>query len=261
MYKRQTSIIGVGTDSTKLIFSDLTAKNGRRIIPVSAGKSLGRGVSVVNSKLFSNITGKCIEICDLSKAKALSGRHNHENAAAAYAAIQSLGLNIKEIGEAFLSFPGLPHRMENLGFASSVMFVNDSKATNSDASMQALNTYSNIFWILGGKSKSDGIESLIPYFKNVSKSYLIGESAPKFHKTLTKHKVNHKISGTLEKAIICATRDAMQSECPNPVVMLSPSCASFDQFENFAVRGDAFRGHVNKIINLFSQQENNVSKY
>jgi UDP-N-acetylmuramoylalanine--D-glutamate ligase len=151
--------------------------------------------------------------------------------------------------------------MENLGFASSVMFVNDSKATNSDASMQALNTYSNIFWILGGKSKSDGIESLIPYFKNVSKSYLIGESAPKFHKTLTKHKVNHKISGTLEKAIICATRDAMQSECPNPVVMLSPSCASFDQFENFAVRGDAFRGHVNKIINLFSQQENNVSKY
>lgn len=259
--QEDTSIIGVGTPSTKLIFSDLTAKNGRRIIPVSAGKSLGRGVSVVNSKLFSNITGKCIEICDLSKAKALSGRHNHENAAAAYAAIQSLGLNIKEIGEAILSFPGLPHRMENLGFASSVMFVNDSKATNSDASMQALNTYSNIFWILGGKSKSDGIESLIPYFKNVSKSYLIGESAPKFHKTLTKHKVNHKISGTLEKAIICATRDAIQSECPNPVVMLSPSCASFDQFENFAVRGDAFRSHVNKIINLFSKEENNVSKY
>ena len=102
---------------------------------------------------------------------------------------------------------------------------------------------------------------MIPYFKNVSKSYLIGESALQFHKTLTKYKVNHKISGTLEKAILCATRDAIQSELPNPVVMLSPSCASFDQFENFEVRVDTFRSHVNKIINLFSQQENKVSIY
>ena len=252
---QDTAVIGVDTASTKLIFSDLTAKNGRRIIPVSAGKSLGRGVSVVNSRLYSNINGKCVEICDLSKAKALSGRHNHQNAAAAYAAVQSIGLDVIKVGQAILSFSGLPHRMENLGFAGPVMFVNDSKATNSDSTMQALNTYSNIFWIVGGKSKSDGIEPLTHYFKNVTKSYLIGESAPKFHKTLTKYNVEHKISGTLEKAIICATRDAIQSEQPNPVVMLSPSCSSFDQFENFAIRGDAFRSHANRIIELFSKEE------
>jgi UDP-N-acetylmuramoylalanine--D-glutamate ligase len=254
-----TAVIGVDTENTKQIYSDLTAKNGRRIIPVSTRKSLGRGVSVMNAKLYSNINGKCVEVCDLAKASALEGKHNHQNAAAAFAAVQSLGIDQKAIGEAILSFPGLAHRMETIGSAGPVRFVNDSKATNADAAMQALKSYQNIFWIAGGVAKAGGINPLQDYFPNVTKAYLIGDAAPDFHKTLTKNKVEHKVSGSLEKAILCATRDAMQSGKPNPIILLSPACASFDQFKNFETRGEAFREQTSRIIDLFEQEKNRMS--
>jgi len=254
-----TAVVGVDTPETKRIYSELTAKNGRRIMPVSTKKSLGRGVSVMNGKLYCNLSGKCHEICDLSQAKALEGLHNHQNAAAAYAAVKSFGIDPKAIGEAILSFPGLSHRMETIGAAGPVRFVNDSKATNADAAMQALKAYENIFWIGGGVAKSGGIEPLVEHFPNITKAYLIGEAAPEFHKTLTKKKVEHKVSGTLEKAILCATRDAMQSGKPNPIVLLSPACASFDQFKNFETRGEAFREHTTRIIDLFEQEKNRMS--
>ena len=254
-----TAVIGVDNPETKRLFSELKAKNGRRIIPISAKKSLGRGVSVMNGKLYCNLSGKCHEICDLSQAKALEGKHNHQNAAAAYAAVQSLGLDPKAIGEAILSFPGLAHRMETIGSAGPVRFVNDSKATNADAAMQALKSYDNIFWVAGGVAKAGGIEPLADYFPNITKAYLIGEAAPDFHKSLTKKKVEHKVSGTLEKAILCATRDAMQSGKPNPIVLLSPACASFDQFKNFETRGEAFREQASRIIDLFEQEKNRMT--
>ena len=136
-----TAVIGVDNEETKRLYSELTAKNGRRIIPVSAKKSLGRGISVMNAKLYCNLSGKCHDICDISHATALEGKHNHQNAAAAYAAVQSLGIDSKAIGEAILSFPGLAHRMETIGSAGPVRFVNDSKATNADAAKQALKSY------------------------------------------------------------------------------------------------------------------------
>ena len=254
-----TAVIGVDNPETKRLFSDLKAKNGRRIIPISAKKSLGRGVSVMKGKLYCNLNDKCHEICDLSQAQALEGKHNHQNAAAAYAAVQSLGLDPKAIGEAILSFPGLAHRMETIGSAGPVRFVNDSKATNADAAMQALKSYDNIFWVAGGVAKAGGVEPLAEYFPNITKAYLIGEAAPDFHKTLTKKKVEHKVSGTLEKAILCATRDAMQSGKLNPIVLLSPACASFDQFKNFETRGEAFREQASRIIDLFEQEKNRMS--
>ena len=254
-----TAVIGVDSPETKRIYSELTAKNGRRIVPVSIKKSLGRGVSVMGGKLYCNLSGKCHEVCDLSQAKALEGKHNHQNAAAAYAAVQSLGIDPKVIGEAILSFPGLAHRMETIGSAGPVRFVNDSKATNADAAMQALKSYDNIFWVAGGVAKAGGIEPLAEYFSNITKAYLIGEAAPDFHKTLTKKKIAHKVSGTLEKAILCATRDAMQSGKPNPIVLLSPACASFDQFKNFETRGEAFRDQASRIIDLFEQEKNRMS--
>ena len=254
-----TAVIGVDNEETKRLYSEMTAKNGRRIIPVSAKKSLGRGISVMNAKLYCNLSGKCHDICDISQAMALEGKHNHQNAAAAYAAVQSLGIDSKAIGEAILSFPGLAHRMETIGSAGPVRFVNDSKATNADAAEQALKSYDNIFWVAGGVAKSGGIEPLAKYFPNISKAYLIGEAAPEFHKTLTKKKVEHKVSGTLEKAILCATRDAMQSGKENPIVLLSPACASFDQFKNFETRGEAFREHTSRIIDLFEQEKNRMT--
>ena len=254
-----TAVIGVDNEETRRLYSELTAKNGRRIIPVSAKKSLGRGISVMNAKLYCNLSGKCHDICDISQATALEGKHNHQNAAAAYAAVQSLGVDSKAIGEAILSFPGLAHRMETIGSAGPVRFVNDSKATNADAAKQALKSYDNIYWVAGGVAKSGGIEPLAKHFPNITKAYLIGEAAPDFHKTLTKKKVEHKVSGTLEKAILCATRDAMQSGKANPIVLLSPACASFDQFKNFETRGEAFREHTSRIIDLFEQEKNRMT--
>jgi len=254
-----TAVIGVDNPETKRLFSELKAKNGRRIIPISAKKSLGRGVSVMNGKLYSNLSGKCVEVCDLSQAKALEGKHNHQNAAAAYAAVQSLGLDPKAIGEAILSFPGLAHRMETIGMAGPVRFVNDSKATNADAAKQALNSYDNIFWVAGGVAKEGGIETLAELFPHITKAYLIGEAAPSFHKTLKKKKVETKVCGDLEKAVLCATRDAMQSGKTNPIVLLSPACASFDQFKNFETRGEAFREQASRIIDLFEQEKNRMT--
>ena len=200
-----------------------------------------------------------MEICDLNTAKALEGLHNHQNAAVAFAAVQSLGLDAKAIGEAILTFPGLAHRMETIGTAGPVRFVNDSKATNADAAKQALKSYDNIFWVAGGQAKAGGIDPLSPLFANVSKAYLIGDAAPEFHKTLTKKKVSHKVSGELEKAVLCATRDAMASKKPNPIVLLSPACASFDQFKSFETRGEAFRNYAQRIIDLYEQEKNRMT--
>ena len=252
-------VIGVDDEDSRRICTELTAKNGRRILPISTHKCLGRGASVMKGKLYCNMHKKSFAVCDLNTAQALEGQHNWQNAAAAYAAVQSLSIDAKAIGEAILSFPGLAHRMESIGSAGPVRFVNDSKATNSDAALQALKSYDNIFWIAGGQAKTGGIAPLADVFPNIAKAYLIGEAAKDFHKTLKKKKVAAKVSGDLEKAILCATRDAMASNKPNPIVLLSPACASFDQFKDFETRGEAFRTHTQRIIDLFEQEKNRMT--
>ena len=145
---------------------------------------------------------------------------------------------------AFNSFPGLPHRMEEVGRAGRVIFINDSKATNADSSEKALATWPrDIFWIAGGKPKEGGIESLAPLFPRVAKAYLIGASSDEFSATLT-GKVEIERCVTLDVAVAAAARDAAASAGTEPVVLLSPACASYDQFKNFEVRGDAFRSLV-----------------
>lgn len=259
IFNNQTSddavIVGVDDATGKRRASELIAANGRRIVPISGRRSLGRGVSVIKGKLYCAM-GKSVDmICDLSKARALEGEHNHQNAAAAYAAVRSLGLDPKAIGKAILSFPGLAHRMESLGSVAKVRYINDSKATNSDAAMQALKAYDAIYWIAGGVAKDGGIAPLVPYFESVQRAYLIGEAAENFQTVLLKSKIPAKISGDLDKAVLCATRDALASKAQNPVILLSPACASFDQFKNFEVRGDAFRKQATRIIDLFEAEK------
>lgn len=248
------AIVGVDDDYGKALYSQLKVKNGRSIVPISAQRSLGFGASVLGGKLFCNVSKKSVQICDMTKAKALEGGHNWQNAAAAYAAVSSLGIDGKMIGKAILSFGGLAHRMETIGNLRKVRFVNDSKATNADAARQALSSYDKIFWIAGGEAKAGGIKPALDLMGNVSKAYLIGKAAPKFHKTLNKAGVDNKISGTLDMAIVCATKDALESDAENPIILLSPACASFDQYKNFEIRGDAFRAQVQDLINLFSQE-------
>jgi len=138
--------------------------------------------------------------------------------------------------------------MEVMGSVDDVLFVNDSKGTNADAAAMALGSFDNIYWIAGGLPKEGGIESLRPFFGHISKAYLIGEAAPEFSATLG-NDVAFEISQTLDVAVANASEDAKQSG-QKAVVMLSPACASFDQFANFEIRGEAFRAEVEKLENL-----------
>ena len=177
-------------------------------------------------------------IADLSAARSLPGRHNAQNAAFAYAAARALGVSHDAAVEGLLTFPGLAHRMEAVGHIGPVRFINDSKATNADAARQALSSYDRIFWIAGGKPKDGGIDALADLFPRIARAYLIGEAADAFAATLGD--VPHVISGTMEAAVAAAAADASAAGGPQ-IVLLSPACASFDQFPDFEVRGEAFR--------------------
>lgn len=255
-----TAVIGVDNPEGRRLCTAMTARNGRSVIPISGRKSLGRGACVIKGKLYCAQNRKVKEVANLVQAKALEGTHNWQNAAAAYTAVSALGINLEKIGKAILSFPGLAHRMETVGTVGPVRYVNDSKATNADAARQALASYKNIYWIAGGVAKEGGISPLTDLFGNVTKAYLIGESAKHFAKTLKSKKADCKLSGTLEAAILCATRDALSSGEANPIILLSPACASFDQFKNFEVRGDAFRDKAAEIVKLFEAEKKRLSK-
>jgi UDP-N-acetylmuramoylalanine--D-glutamate ligase len=189
--------------------------------------------------------GEGAPAADLAGARALRGAPNGQNAAFAYAVARALGVERDRIARAFETFPGLAHRMEEVGRLDRVLFINDSKATNADAAEKALLSFHDIHWILGGKPKAGGVEPLRPLFPRVAKAYLIGEASDEFARTLTGF-VPFERYGSLDAAIEAAAEDATRSTAHEPTVLLSPACASFDQFTNFEARGDAFRSHVDK---------------
>jgi UDP-N-acetylmuramoylalanine--D-glutamate ligase len=155
-----------------------------------------------------------------------------------------LGLAPAAVAAGLATFPGLPHRLEELGRLGATVFINDSKATNADSAATALAAFArDVFWILGGRPKQGGIGALAPYFPRVAKAYLIGEATDEFAATL-QGKVAFERCGTLDRAVAAAARDAVASRATEPVVLLSPACASFDHYRNFEVRGDAFRALV-----------------
>ena len=206
-------------------------------VPGSATPPRNDGIEAAPGLLTAN--GQ--PVADLSAARSLPGRHNAQNAAFAYAAARALGVSHDAVVEGLLSFPGLAHRMEAVGRLGGVRFINDSKGTNADAARQALASYPSVFWIAGGKAKEGGIEALRDLFPHVAKAYLIGEAAEAFAETLgdTPHIVAH----TMERAVEMAAADAAKAG-GEQVVLLSPACASFDQFPDFEVRGEAFRAAV-----------------
>jgi UDP-N-acetylmuramoylalanine--D-glutamate ligase len=180
---------------------------------------------------------------DLDGIQTLRGGHNAQNAAAAIAACLAVGVSQADIVKGLSSFPGLKHRMQPVGRKGQVVFVNDSKATNADAAAPALSSYERIYWIAGGVPKEGGITTLAPFFPKIAKAFLIGAAAPAFAATLGEA-VPFEISGTLAQAVAHAAADAARDTTGPSAVMLSPACASFDQYKNFEVRGDAFVSHV-----------------
>jgi UDP-N-acetylmuramoylalanine--D-glutamate ligase len=215
-------------------------------VPVSVGKVLGRGVFVLDGALYDAQSERAAKIMDLRTADHLPGAHNWQNAALAYAATKPYAKDTRVIASSIADFPGLAHRLEDVGRIGKVRFINDSKATNADAAERALVCFADIFWIAGGKPKQGGIAPLAPHFSRIRKAYLIGEAANEFRATL-EGKVAVEMSGTLENALASAASDAARAEASAPVVLLSPACASFDQFRDFEQRGDAFRALVAKL--------------
>jgi UDP-N-acetylmuramoylalanine--D-glutamate ligase len=243
--KGDTAVIGVDDPWGQQICTEITAANRRTIVPISASKAMGRGIYVLNGLLYDATGERAQEVADLNRARSLPGRHNWQNAAAAYAAAKGLGIPADEAAEHLLTFPGLAHRMETVATLGRVRFVNDSKATNSDAARQALSSYPKSFWIAGGRAKTDGVEPLADLFPRVAKAYLIGEAGPAFVKTL-KGKAPAEECGTLEAAVARAYADASATG-QDAVVLLSPACASFDQYADFEERGEAFRSAVQRL--------------
>ena len=238
------AVLGIDDAQTSAIFTRLSSA-GRQAVPVSVGKVLGRGVFVLDGVLYDAQGGRANRIVDLAAADHLPGAHNWQNAALAYAATRAYARDTRAVASAIVDFGGLPHRLEDVGRIGRVRFVNDSKATNADAAERALVCFPDIYWIAGGRAKEGGIESLARHFPRIRKAYLIGEAANDFARALHDN-APFEIAGTLENAVACAARDAARSSAPAPVVLLSPACASFDQFGDYEHRGEAFRALVGK---------------
>jgi UDP-N-acetylmuramoylalanine--D-glutamate ligase len=233
------AVIGVD-DEWCAAAAERMAKSGKNVVRISVRRKLTDGIYAEGGQIVRASAGKTETIASLDNIDSLRGLHNAQNAACAAAAALALGLDTPQIQSGLRSFGGLVHRMEQVGRKGAVLFVNDSKATNADSAAQALASFSDMFWIAGGKPKTGGITSLAGFFTRIRKAYLIGEAAAEFARTLD-GKVAYEMTGTLERAVEVAARDAAASGLKEPVVLLSPACASFDRYRNFEVRGDRFR--------------------
>ncbi|GBE42081.1 MAG TPA: UDP-N-acetylmuramoyl-L-alanine--D-glutamate ligase [Rhizobiales bacterium] len=229
-----------------------TLEGAFAVAQISTLERVADGVSGVDGVLREWREGKEVSSLDLTGIGSLRGAHNAQNAAICYALARGLGLGPEAIARGLKSFPGLEHRMEEVGRLGKVLFINDSKGTNADAAAHALASFDDIYWIAGGLAKTGGIESLRQYFPRIVHAYLIGEAGQDFARTLA-GEVDHTICGTLDKAVAAAAADAAASEAAEPAVLLSPACASFDQYRSFAVRGDAFRAEVSNLDGVVMQ--------
>ncbi|NVN87491.1 MAG: UDP-N-acetylmuramoyl-L-alanine--D-glutamate ligase [Rhodopseudomonas sp.] len=237
-----TAIVGVD-DGFGRAAADRIEQAGRRVVRISVKQPLADGITVEHETVLRAAGGARSEIARIGGIGSLRGLHNAQNAAAAAAAVLALGVSAEALQKGLRSFPGLAHRMEQVGRQGATLFVNDSKGTNADATAKALASFNDIFWIAGGKPKTGGIESLAEFFPRIRKAYLIGEAAKEFAATL-EGRVPYEISEALDKAVPVAAADAAASGLAEPVVLLSPACASFDQYRNFEIRGTKFRDLV-----------------
>jgi UDP-N-acetylmuramoylalanine--D-glutamate ligase len=243
-----TAIVGVDDNWCQAV-ADRIGRAGKRIERISVRRPLRDGLYIEGDRVMRAAGGTARAVVHIGGIGSLRGAHNAQNAAAATAAGLALGLAPETIQKGLTSFPGLAHRMEQVGRQANVLFVNDSKATNADAAARALASFTDIFWIAGGKAKSGGITSLSGYFPRIRKAYLIGEAAGPFAGTL-QGKVPFVVAGTLDRAVELAAHDAQAAGLAESVVLLSPACASYDQFRNFELRGAAFRDAVKALPGL-----------
>ncbi len=238
----ERAVVGID-DAPSRAIAERLLKAGRDVLAITEDMLPGDGYHFEGSRIFATMGTNTRKVADLKEIGSLRGTHNAQNAAAAIAISEALGLTQDEIEAGLRTFPGLHHRMEEVGRLGPALFVNDSKATNADSTEKALASFEHVFWILGGKPKEGGIEILRPYFGRVAKAYLIGAATEEFARTLD-GAVPLSRCGKLDVAVAEASADAARSGAKDPVVLLSPACASYDQYPNFEVRGDHFRDLV-----------------
>ena len=236
------AIIGIDDQESIGIAKWLTENKYKNlcVIPISGRVVPENGVGVLNGQLVKNIDCENEVVINLHDKAVLPGVHNQQNAAAATAIALALGISNNIIKKAIASFDGLPHRQELVGTFNRLTFVNDSKATNADATARALSCYNSIYWILGGQSKQGGIELLSEFFPNIRHAFLIGECSEEFADVLN-GAVKFTSCGTIQNAIETIKNDIPNIYNDEVVILLSPAAASFDQFESYEARGDTFR--------------------
>jgi UDP-N-acetylmuramoylalanine--D-glutamate ligase len=238
-----TAVIAIDDPESEVIYDDLVANGRQHVMPVSATRMVMGGVFVEDGLLTDDTGGWGTPVLDLRLAPALPGRHNWQNAAAAYAVASVFEIGHRAIARSLITYPGLAHRQERVAVIDGITYVNDSKATNADAASKALACYEQIYWIAGGRAKEGGIESLASHFPSVRHAFLIGEATDSFARTL-EGRVPYTRSGDLSSAVAAATMKARTDAGGNAIVLLSPACASFDQFADFEARGETFRSLV-----------------
>jgi UDP-N-acetylmuramoylalanine--D-glutamate ligase len=254
---RDTAVIGIDDPYTNVVFSEITAVQRQAAIPVSARETVPGGVYFNNGRLIDDIEDREVPIMEMASAPTLPGRHNWQNAAAAYAACRTLGLAGSVIAAGIRSYPGLPHRQELVATIEGVRFVNDSKATNADAAGKALACYDPIYWIVGGRPKEGGLAGLESFNPRIAHAFLIGEASEAFERSLSPAVPTHRC-GTLARAVSAAFARAREEARSGAVVLLSPACASFDQFANFEERGEVFRKLVQGLASAPAGAERGV---
>ena len=240
-----TAIVGIDDPICAEIAEELQ-RGPARVLPISAVASAPGGIYAEAGWLIDANGPQPAKVLKLTEAERLPGAHNWQNAAAAYAAARALGIDREVAVAAIRTFPGLAHRQELVATLDGVRYINDSKATNADATEKALACYEAIYWIAGGLPKAGGIAPLTGYFDRIKHAYLIGAAADEFAATLG-NSVPFTRSGDLATALRQASEAAQRDAVPGAVVLLSPACASYDQFKDFEQRGDAFRALVGKL--------------
>ncbi len=242
---KQTAVVGADDDWSAALTSELRVNSPVKLISISAQRTLGQGVFALDGVLYDGTGVRARQVIDLKTVRTLTGRHNWQNAAAAYSACKALGLSVDAITEGMRSFPGLDHRMQEIGRIGRIRFINDSKATNADAARQAMSSFDKFFWIAGGVAKAGGISDLGDLFPKVKHAFLIGEAAELFEQQIGK--ATPCTQSRLLFTAVAQAYAAAEKSGKDEIVLFSPACASFDQFTDFEARGNAFKQAVAEI--------------
>jgi UDP-N-acetylmuramoylalanine--D-glutamate ligase len=230
------AVIGIDDEASRAVYKKIAHRSQIGCIPVVLDRPVTGGISFRAGMLVDADRHSA----DFADVPTLPGDHNAQNAACAWAACRWLRVTREEISAGLKSYPGLPHRQERVAAVGNVTYVNDSKATNADATARALSSYRNIYWILGGQAKEGGVAPLAPWFERIRHAFLIGEATELFARQLD-GKVAFDRCGDLQSALDAAHALAQREARGPSVVLLSPACASWDQWKSYEHRGDAFR--------------------